>query len=581
MRYIPLAIAIAIFVLDLIEGLTPIGTPLTYYLWLLGIGVVTASVLFSFVKVVARRSFWTVTNIVGSLAVLVLLATILYPPLSEFYNPITMHQESTRQASCGIEKLNGQNGAIKAAYSWCFLGYNTRQYLPQAMLFNVLGPSTFALNAPYIFFLVLGFLAYVAGLKAAIDKGYGGYPLLMTAILVPLQSYFYFFLTFAYEQSVFPFSLTLLALGLLLQCAFNFTVWNIGLSLLSLQYLLFSYTPAVSVYFFAAGMLALMAVGNLPTFRSRWSAFAGIMLYSVAHFALSLAHRADIRLVDGTQYSPSTIESTLSPLLTAIFYTRWGTEWAHSSAFSMGAAALALFLVLTFTNSKLRVLGLAAFGWCIAHLLLAAYSKGYAAPPIPFALHRALPILPVLGLIIFFGFGALRTKLPKVLFPIVCLTLLGLHLMLAFYQSRSFDRELGVRRLHSFPHAEVLDQIYSQLSNKKVEYLTLGSFFMSTPHVQTFPDYASYYFPRAEHTRKAFPVIPPRPEPTGPFLGLYVGGVDETEPFVTGAKPLPDGVVLGQVIRLPQVKNAPQALIAYTYEQKPVAEVGNPTDTRQ
>jgi hypothetical protein len=104
---------------------------------------------------------------------------------------------------------------------------------------------------------------------------------------------------------------------------------------------------------------------------------------------------------------------------------------------------------------------------------------------------------------------------------------------------------------------------------------------MSTPHVQTFPDYASYYFPRAEHTRKAFPVIPPRPEPTGPFLGLYVGGVDETEPFVTGAKPLPDGVVLGQVIRLPQVKNAPQALIAYTYEQKPVAEVGNPTDTRQ
>jgi hypothetical protein len=420
---------------------------------------------------------------------------------------------------------------------------------------------------------VLGLLAYVVGLKTAIDRGYGGYLLLMAALLMPLQSYYYFFLTLAYEQSVFPFSLTLLALGVLLKCAFQFKAWNIGVALLTLQYLLFSYTPAVSVYFFTAGMLALLALGTLPTVRSRWGAFTAIMLYSVAHFWISLAHRADIRLFEESQYSSSNVESTVSPLLKAIFYTRFGTDWAHSSAYSMGIVSIALLLIILITNARLRVLGLCAFGWSIAHLLLAAYSKGYAAPPIPFALHRALPMLPVLGLIIFFGFGALRNKRPKFLFPLVCAPLLGLHLTLAFYESRAYDDELRVKRFHSFPHAEVLDQIYEQLADKNIDHLTLGAFWVSTPHVQTFPDYASFYFPKADHTRSPTPIIPPRPEPTAPFVGLYVGGVDETEPFVSGAKALPEGIVLGQVIRIPQVRNAPQAIIAYTYQRKPSPEV--------
>lgn len=576
MRYIPLLIAVAIFLLDFVERLTQFSTPLTFYLWVGGIGVVTASVLYSLIRIVTSRSFWTLKNLLGSIAVVVLLGALLWPQLSEFYEPITMHQESTRQASCGVEKLHAEHGSVKAAYSWCFLGYNTRQYIPQALLFDVLGPSTFALNAPYVFFLVLGFLAYVAGLKTAIDRGYGGYLLLMTAIALPLQSYYYFFLTYAYEQSVFPFGLTLLALGALLQCGFQFRAWNIGIALLSLQYLLFSYTPAVSVYFFAAGILALLALGTLPTARARWGAFMAIMAYAATHFWISLAHRADIRLFEESQYSASNIDSTLTPLFRAIFYTRWGTDWAHSSAYSMAVAALGLLLVLFLTNTRLRILGVCAFGWSIAHLLLAAYSKGYAAPPIPFALHRALPMLPVLGLVIFFGFGALRGKRPKVLFPIVCVALLGLHLALAFYQSRAYAGELTTRRFYTFPHAEVLDQIYTQLSNKEIDHLTLGAFFVSTPHVQTFPDYASFYFPKADHTRSPVPVIPPRPEPTAPFVGLYVGGVDETEPYVSGAQPLPDGMVLGQVIRIPQVKNAPQALIAYTYERKMVPQVAVP-----
>ncbi|MEN9845466.1 MAG: hypothetical protein RIS36_613 [Pseudomonadota bacterium] len=573
MRYIPLLIAVAIFVLDLIERLTGFRTPLTFYLWVGGIGVVIASVLYSLVRFVTSRSFWTLKDLLGSIAVVVLLGALLWPQLSEFYAPITMHPESTRQASCGIDKLNAVNGSVEAAYSWCFLGYNTRQYIPQALLFNWFGPSTFALNAPYVFFLVLGFIAYVAGLKTAIDRGYGGYLLLMTAIVLPLQSYYYFFLAYAYEQSVFPFGLTLLALGALLQCAFQFRAWNIGISLLSLQYLLFSYTPAVSVYFFAGGILALLALGTLPTARARYGTFVAIVACTAIHFWISLAHRADIRLFKESQYSASTIDSTLTPLFRAIFYTGLGTDWAHSSAYSMAFATLGLLLLLFLTNTRLRILGLCAFGWSIAHIVLAAYSKGYAAPPIPFALHRALPMLPVLGLVIFFGFGALRGKRPNALFPIVCVVLLGLHLTLGFYQSRAYASDLHNRRFYTFPHAEVLDQIYTQLSNKEIDYLTLGAFFVSTPHTQTFPDFASFYFPKADHTRSATPVIPNRPEPTAPFIGLYVGGADETEPFVSGTRPLPDGMVLGQVIRVPKMRNGPQGIIAYTYQRKPSQEV--------
>jgi hypothetical protein len=567
MKYIPLITAVAIFFLDLVDRLTPLATPATFYLWMLGLTIVTTSVLYSLVSLLAKRSFWTVKSVLGSVAAVILLAAILRPPLSEFSDPITMHQESTRQASCGINKLNGEHGTMKVAYSWCFLGYNTRQYIPQAVLFDLLGPSTFALNAPYMFFLVLGFLAYLAGLKTAIDRGYGGYLLMMTALVVPLQSYYFFFLTLAYEQSVFPFGLTLLSLGLLLQCALRFSAWNVGVTLLSLQYLLFSYTPAVSVYFFAAGILALLALGTLSTRRSRWGTFAAIMLYSVAHFWISLAHRADIRLFEESQYSTSNVESTLSPLIKAILYTRLGTDWAHSNAYSVGLAAVALLLIMLFTNSKARILALCAFGWSVAHLILAAYSKGYAAPPIPFALHRALPMLPVIGLIIFFGFGTLKSKRPKILFPLLCAGLLGLHVTLWFYQSRTYARDLKGRRTHNFPHGEVLDQIYGQLSQKNIDHLTLGPFFMSTNHVQTFPDYASYYFPRAEHTRSQIPVVPSRPNPNDPFVGLYVGGADETESYVSGAKALPEGIVMGQVIRVPQLKNAPQGIIAYTYER--------------
>ena len=74
MKYLPLSITIAIFVLDLVERLTAFSTPLTFYLWMLGIGVVTASVVCSVAKIVMQRSFWTFKDVLGTVAVGVLSA---------------------------------------------------------------------------------------------------------------------------------------------------------------------------------------------------------------------------------------------------------------------------------------------------------------------------------------------------------------------------------------------------------------------------------------------------------------------------------------------------------------------------
>ena len=575
MKYVPLCIATAIFILDVIEQLLDISTPMTLYLWVLGLVTVSAAVFYSSLGSITKRTFWTWPNVSVSLAVLALMVGILGPQLTDFYDPLAMHPESARQASCAVGKLHQANGSAKVAYSWCFLGYNTRQYIPQALLFEALGPSVFSLNLPYIYFVLIGMLSFVAGLKTAVNRGYGGLLLLLAALALPIQSYYYFFLTFAHEQSVFPYALTLLALGFLMRSAFSFGAWNVGLNLLALQYLLFSYTPAISVYFFCAGILALQALGVFTRARTRWSTCGSILFYAGVHFWISLAHRADIRLMEQARYSRSSIESTVTPLLQAIFDTQLGKEMVYANFYSMVAVAIGLCLIFWQRNSRLRFLSVAALGWAIGHMLLAAYSKGYAAPPIPFALHRALPVLPVLGLIVFFGYGQLRNKRFKVLFPIICSLILCGHLVLGWYQSKKFDQLLQNRRAHIFPYGEVLHQIYSKLPTKVINHLTLGEFF-NVPHTLPFPDYASYNFPDAEHTRSVVPVVPPRHKDTYPFVGLYIGGKDQAEPYVSGVKALPEGLRLGRVIQIQKLPNASQPITAYTYERISKSEVANP-----
>lgn len=577
MKYVPLCIAAAIFFLDVIEKVLNITTPLTLYLWVLGLVTVSAAVFYPMFSSITKRTFWTWRNVSVSLAVIILMAGILGPQLTDFYKPLAIHPESARQAACAIGKVHQANGSVKVAYSWCFLGYNTRQYIPQALLFEALGPSVFALNLPYIYFVVVGMLSFVTGLKIAVNRGYGGLLLLLVALVVPIQSYYYFFLTFAHEQSVFPYALTLLTIGFLLRSAFSFSAWNVGLTLLALQYLLFSYTPAISVYFFCAGVLALQALGAFSRVGKRWITCMSILLYTGAHFLISLAHRADIRLMEQTRYSRSSIESTLTPLLKAIFDTQLGKEMVFSNGYFMAVVAIGMCLIFWFRNFRLRILGIAALGWGAGHILLAAYSKGYAAPPIPFALHRALPVLPVLGLIIFFGYGQLRDKRPKIIFTIACALLLCGHLVLGWHQSKKFDQLLQNRRAHIFPYGQVLNQIYSQLPKKVINHLTLGEF-LNVPHSLPFPDYASYYFPDAEHTRSQVPVVPPRHKTTYPFVGLFIGGRDEVEPYVSGVKALPEGLRLGSVIHIEKLPNASQPIIAYTYERISNSEMANPLE---
>ena len=579
MRYTPLALAISIFALDVIQvvsSLTPRWTvkpSLAFFLWGLSLMIVTGSVMWSLIEPLRRRSYWTPIHLFTCLSVLAIIGFALATPLSEFGRPSTMNPEAARQAACASGKWLKEGGLGEIAYSWCFLGYNTRQYIPQAFLWRFFGPSTFNLNVVYVFCLALGFGAYAVGLGKAVARGYGGYVLLCTALLMPLQSTFYFFLTSVYEQSIFPLCLTLLTLGILLQASFAFTAWNVGLALLSIQYLLFSYTPALSVYFFAAGMLALLALNCLPTRRSGIVAFVAVSAWSLVHFALSLAHRFDIKLAKVVSSSPlPDAPSTIAPLLRAIFYLPWGAKAVHASAYSMACVLIALFLLLRLKNSKIVIMAVCAFAWSIAHVLLAAYAKGYAAPPIPFSLHRAGPVVPVLGLLIFFGFGTLRNKGPRYIFPAICSLLLLLHLSLATSQAKSFAPDLAVRQRATFPHAEVLDHIYSQLADKNIKHVIIGGFFNVDRARKTFPDFASYYFPEAKWTRADLPTVPPWFKPTDPFLGLFVGGASEVEPIISGAQPLSEGIEIVQVIRVPQVTNSNQPLTAFSFTRLPTPE---------
>lgn len=180
----------------------------------------------------------------------------------------------------------------------------------------------------------------------------------------------------------------------------------------------------------------------------------------------------------------------------------------------------------------------------------------------------------LLAFLLFHAF-LLRAKGPKYLFPAICVLLFGLQLSLATSQAPRHTPDIAVNRRATFPPAEALDQIYLPLADKSIKHVVVGPFFDGDRARTTFPDFASDYFPEAPRSRSDLPAVPPWFTPADPFLGLFVGSASDVEPIVSGVKPLPEGLQIAQVIRVPQVINSSQPIIAFSYTRRPIPEAPN------
>jgi hypothetical protein len=206
-------------------------------------------------------------------------------------------------------------------YSWCFLGYNTRQYVFQALLTDALGPGSVALNLPYVFHFVLGLVSFWIALEKLVSRGLGNRALLLTVLVLPAQSFYYFFLSNAYEQSFFPYCHALLAYALLIECYLEFRTYTFGVFLIALLWLLFSYTPALGVYFFLVGMFSLWIWFAKPFPKFNRMASLGFGLFSLVYFGLSLLYRTDIRLLPDPKFHSYTFSEGMERILPSVFST--------------------------------------------------------------------------------------------------------------------------------------------------------------------------------------------------------------------------------------------------------------------
>lgn len=565
--YLTILVPLVVFLLDAVERLSGWVPSGVFYVWILSYALVVGTVIFWLVRHLAGIRSWSLVDWLTNIGAVAVFAFIFIPLSTHLALPTSVHPEASRQVWCGYQKFHESLG--KFMYSWCFLGYNTRQYIPQALVREFFGAGPVQLNIVYLGYLLVGYLAFWLGLEKARQRGFGGSLLLLTALILPLQSYFYFFLTYANEQSVFPITLTLLLVGSLLMFAQSKSVWSFGVVLIVLQWLLFSYTPAVSVYFLGIALLVLV-VWALTLSVSRRVIIAGaLVLWSIASFAISLAHRNDIKL--GHENRPSfqtQFLETYQRLLGSLFSDSTFADLVHSNRYSMVVIAAA-FCVLLMKDRRVKFFALLVAGWSVANILVAAYSRGYAAPPVPFSLHRAVPVLPVWSVVVFFGIGFLRGKLPRAVFAAACLAILVLHGFLAETRSASFQRRVAETRA-SIPitSGELFSDLNQLADVRTAQFMTIGMFFENTHSVQVFPDVASFFLPMTPWTRTPLPTVPAQFKTDPTFRGIYLAGKEDEAVCDTPATDASKSFVIIKKLPLEGMTYASKYLVACVYGAK-------------
>jgi hypothetical protein len=359
--------------------------------------------------------------------------------------------ESTQQIAqtLNILKTSDDLGFHKS----CFLGYPARQFFLPALPSIVWGRNITALNTGGCLYFLLGLFIFSSGVLANFsDKTKGD---IFCGLLLSLlfHAYYVNYQLFYFEQSIFPFSLGLIACGLFLHFWVN-PSWEIaGLLALSLLYLIFSYTPSLALFGLSIpALLYLYFKVPLPLPKRRFLILTGIIC--LAGFIISLKIRSDIviaRPANPTSWTEVTTKTweTAEHLL---FQTRG--KPIVSPVFNC-IFLLGLFTSLFFVYGwEMCLLAL----WILATLALSVLSKGWAAPPPDFALHRANIIFPV-----FLAMGVkflqttrieLKNRTCLILFLFFFLT--GIYYQTIFLKSNGFEMrqrhvELSVWAAKSLP----------------------------------------------------------------------------------------------------------------------------------
>ena len=316
---------------------------------------------------------------------LIVLGFFVIIIFAEVFNILNSNFEATQEIGCTLKNFESIDFGFRGT---CLFGYPDRQFFIPALSSLIFGRSLFSLNIGGALFFTCGIIMYAYGLLQFFKKSkYGD---VISAIIISSIFHFYFInlFIFNYEESIFPFSFSLMTTGLLLSLTYENFYKNLGLIGILIGYLIFAYTTGLFFVFFVIAVIFYLFFSFAKTLEQK--KFIGfIIVTGLIFLTSSLLFRYDIRLHDGVKSSISVISDIINGFQHLLI--RGSTTDYVSFVFQpfFIAALFAPFL------SKQRKYYLFIFVWIVGVFALSIASKGYSYYSVDVRIHRAIVVVPI------------------------------------------------------------------------------------------------------------------------------------------------------------------------------------------
>ncbi len=348
------------------------------------------------------------------------------------FNMANSNFETTLEISCAIDNFSSIDFGFR---NTCLYGYPDRQLFIPALPSLLFGRNFVSLNVGGGMYFIGGLIIFAWGILNFFKNS--KHKDAIAAIIISSLFNFYYInrFLFAYEQSIFPISFAMMALGMLLSLTNHTFYKNIGLIGILIAYLTFAYTTGLVFSFFVMAVLFYLFFSFAKN-RNQKIFIAFIISAGLLFFISSMLFRQDIHLLE---HDPNlNVIADLSSGFIHLLFRGFSTNYV-SNPFQL------FFLVSLFAPFflKQRKYYLFIFAWIVGTFILSIISKGYSYYPLDFRIHRAIVVVPVM--LVCFGMIIESIKIPFVKKSLFCNTLLIiLFISAVIYQNNFIKSHLNI-----------------------------------------------------------------------------------------------------------------------------------------